>query len=203
MKRKNLKYFPITALLSFSPLIVIACGLPSPAAAQAQITMPVEVLPGPPDLAALCSASKDNVEGNKQDSATITITLQNLLTPPQYPYVYTGKVQLLGSEASTAMLRFKVPKPLSVGTPPPHCANDVSDPELWGFGIINAVSIPAGGSIKINFPVTAEGDCCSKVKIEAMADHLNHYPNEPSETNNNAIYEILVWRIDDFVLLTI
>jgi hypothetical protein len=58
MSRKNL----IAALLNLSPLIVMVCGLPPQAAAQAQIMMPVEILPGPPDLAALCSASKDNVE---------------------------------------------------------------------------------------------------------------------------------------------
>jgi hypothetical protein len=199
VSRKHLKYSPITALLYFSPLIVMACGLPPPAAAQAQITMPVEVLPGPPDLAALCSASKDNIEGNNQDSAAITITVQNLLTPPQYPYVYTGKVQLLGSEASPVEFKVEVPKPLSlVGSnigPPGLCAPYSS--ELFGCGGgASLVTIPAGGSMKIDFRVTADGGCCSKINITATADHLNTFKNEPSETNNVARCEILVWRID-------
>jgi len=137
-------------------LHLVVCASPPPAAAQAQITMPVEVLPGPPDLAALCSASKNYVEGDSKDSADITITVQNLLTPPQYPYVYTGKVQLLGSEASPAQFTVELPKPLSlIGNsigPPGFCAPYTS--EIWGCGGANTSTIPAGGSTKIDFRVT-------------------------------------------------
>lgn len=201
MLRNNLKYYPIAALLNLSSLILMICGLPPPAVAQAQITMPVEVLPGPPDLAALCSASKNYVEGDSKDSADITITVQNLLTPPQYPHVYTGKVQLLGSEARQVTLEVKVSKPLSLSgniSPAGLCIHDHNVPEYFVCGALsfNTITIPAGGSTKIDFRVTADSGCCPKIDIEAKADHLDAVKNEPSETNNVARCEILVWRID-------
>jgi hypothetical protein len=98
---------------------------------------------------------------------------------------------------------FKVEKPLSVlgnivSPPDFSCAQDQVNTEVWVCGasyLNNPVAIPAGGGIKINFGVIADADCCSKPKIEARADNLNAIQNEPSETNNVARCEILVWKI--------
>src|SRR4051812_11993289 len=80
-------------------LFVLALALSTTVGAQQGLNIyPIEVLPGPPDLAAQISAAPTQIYGGPNfqganESSLLTVTVQNRLTPPERPYLFEGRLR--------------------------------------------------------------------------------------------------------------